>query len=213
MRHGLAAIAAAFMIIALPMTAFSQPVSAPATVFVMAGAAMPMGDLDDAVKAGFTVGGGVQFGISTLPVGLRAELAYTRFGEKNASGEIFGEPFAASSKGSNLSVLLNAILAPRVPATQIQPYALAGVGFYNSTVDQAGTFGADIDFAIDDSKGSFGFNGGAGVRFQFVGFSSFVEARYHHILEGRAELNENEETEWKSAAYLPITFGISFGGR
>jgi hypothetical protein len=109
--------------------------------------------------------------------------------------------------------MLNAVLAPRVPAAQIRPYALGGIGFYNSTVDQAFAFGTDAA-SFDDSKGSLGFNGGIGVRFQFVGFSSFVEARYHHVTKGRAELSEEtEEFEWKSASYVPITFGISFGGR
>ena len=212
MRHRLATIAAA-LTIAVPATASGQAMSAPASVSLMAGAAMPMGDLDDMVKSGFTLGGAVDFGISTLPFGVRAELGYTKFGEKAASGELLGEQFSASSEGSNLAVTLNAILAPTVPAAQIRPYAIGGVGFYNSSVDQAYAFGTDA-VAFDDSKGSVGFNGGFGVRFQFVGFSSFVEARYHHVTKGRAEPSEEtEEFEWKSAAYMPITFGISFGGR
>jgi opacity protein-like surface antigen len=178
----------------------------------MGGAAMPMGDLDDGVKAGFTVGGGVEFGISALPFGVRADVGYTKFGRKSASFDVFGETISGRSEGSNLGVTVNAMFAPRVSAAQIRPYATAGLGFYNSSSDQEYVVGTDR-VAFDDSKGSLGFNGGAGVRFQFVGFSSFVEARYHHILKGRAEISEeSEEFEWKSAAYVPIVFGITIGG-
>ncbi len=199
--------------ITLPAAAAAQAAAAPAMVTLMAGAAMPLGDLDDAVKAGFTLGGGVEFGSSTLPFGVRAEVGYTSFGEKNASGDLLGSPFSARSKASNLSVTLNALFAPSVPAAQIRPYALGGVGFYNSTVDAGYQFGADAA-QVNDSKGSVGFNGGAGVRFQFVGFSSFVEVRYHHVTKARVEQNETTgDFDWKSAAYVPITFGISLGGR
>lgn len=212
MKHTIGVATILALATAFPSMAQAQVPGSPVAVNLLAGAAMPLGDLDDGVKAGFTVGGGVEFGVATLPFGMRADIGYTRFGEKTASGTIFGESFSARSKASNLSVTVNAILAPRVPATQIRPYALGGIGFYNSTIDAGYTFGAE-NVAIDDSKGSFGFDGGAGVRFQFVGFSSFIEARYHHVLKGRVEANENsDEFDWKSAAYLPIVFGISIGG-
>ena len=185
------------IILAAPSVLAAQTVSSPVTVALTAGAAMPMGDMGDIGKTGFTVGGGVEFGASSLPFGLRGELSYTRFGEKTAS---FTDPdlgtFSAAVRPSNLNVNLNAILAPSVPAAQVRPYAIVGVGFYNSTIDAEFTSGG-TSFSGDDSKGSFGLNGGAGVRFQFVGFSSFVEARYHHVFKGIPDV-ESEEEKWTS---------------
>ena len=189
----------------------AQTASSPVTVTVAAGVAIPMGDLADGAKTGFTAGAGAEFGASTLPFGLRAELLYTRFGEKTAS---FTDPdlgtFSAAVRPSNLNINLNAVIAPTVPAAQIRPYAIAGVGFYNTTVD-ASYSGGGQSFSGDVSKGGLGLNGGGGVRFQFVGFSSFVEARYHYAFKGVPD-SESQTESWKGAGYLPIVFGISIGG-
>lgn len=213
MNRFLKTVSIAAVSLIAPVVSGAQTPASPVTVALMGGAAMPMGDLADGAKIGFTVGGGVEFGPSTLPFGLRAELAYTRFGEESQS---FTDPdlgtFAAKVRVSNLNVNLNAVLAPSVPAAQIRPYAIAGVGFYNSTFDVEFNFdGTSGD--VSDDKGSFGLNGGAGVRFQFVGFSSFIEARYHHVFKVIPEGDfETGESTWKSGGYLPIVFGISIGG-
>ena len=186
--------------------AHAQTPASPVTLVLMGGAAMPMGDLDDIGNTGFTVGGGAEFGVSMLPFGLRAELGYTRFGQFE-----FNSPDGSiSTRPSNLSVTLNAIIGPTVPAATIRPYFIGGVGFYNAKID-ADIAGGGFDFSGSESKGGFGLNGGAGVRFQFVGFSSFIEARYHHMFRGIPDA-ESEEERWKSASYVPIVFGISIGG-
>lgn len=201
---------------AMPTLVLAQRAASPATVILSGGAAMPMGDLDDIGNTGFALAGGVEFGTSMLPFGLRAELGYTRFGALDASfpdGE--GGTVNIDIRPSNLALTLNAILAPAVSATSpatVRPYAIAGVGFYNAKID-ADVEGGGFDFGGSDDKGGFGLNGGAGVRFQFVGFSSFIEARYHHLFKGMPDLeSESETAEWKSAGYLPIVFGISIGG-
>ena len=197
--------------IAAPSPVDAQTPSSPVTVSIAAGAAMPLGDMADLGKAGFTVGGGVDFGASMFPFGLRAELGYTRFGEKSAS---FTDPdlgtFSAKARPSNLNINLNSILAPNVSAAQIRPYAIVGVGFYNSTLDAEFT-GGGTTFSGDERKGSIGLNGGGGVRFRFVWFSSFVKARYHHVFKGIPDA-ESSDGSWKSAGYLPIVFGINIGG-
>jgi hypothetical protein len=59
-----------------------------------------------------------------------------------------------------------------------------------------------------------GFNGGAGIRVHFVGFSSFAEARYHHIREGMFDYDAgSQRVEWLSASYVPISVGVTFGLR
>jgi hypothetical protein len=202
---------------ARPSASPAQATPAPVVVMLTAGLVMPMGDHDNLYNAGFNLAGGVEFSPRTLPFGVRGELGYSRFGAETfrlpdeGGGELSIEP-----KSSNLAVTVNALLGPTVPSTQIRPYALAGVGFYNTSE------GARIridDFRVSgsESEGSVGFNGGAGVRFQFVGFSSFIEARYHHVLKGRLEEQDFEDPDavprWTSAGFFPISFGISFGGR
>ncbi len=193
--------------VALPSTVRAQsPAASPVTLVLMAGAALPMGDLDDIGNAGFTVAGGAEFGVSMLPFGLRAELGYTRFG----AFEFSSPDGDVSSRPSNLAVTLNAIVGPTVPAAQIRPYFIGGVGFYNAKI-AAKVSGSGFNFSGDETKGGLGLNGGAGVRFQFVGFSSFIEARYHHLFKGIPDVNSQDE-RWTSAGYLPIVFGVSIGG-
>jgi opacity protein-like surface antigen len=172
----------------------------------MGGAAMPMGDLDDIGDMGFNLAAGAEFGMAMLPFGLRAELGYTRFGE----WEFTSPDGSAKLRPSNLAVTVNAIVGPTVPAAQIRPYVIGGVGFYNAKFDATIT-GSGFDFSGSDSKAGFGLNGGAGVRFQFVGFSSFIEARYHHMFKGMPDM-ESQDESWTSAGYIPITFGITIGG-
>ena len=209
MTRVLRAVAALSFAALAPSAIYAQaPVASPTTLVITGGAAMPMGDLDDISNTGFTLSGGAEFGVSMLPFGLRAELGYTRFGEwvlSSTEGSI-------STRPTNLSVTLNAIVGPNVPAAQIRPYFIGGVGFYNAEVDIEFE-SPDFSFSGSESKGGLGLNGGAGVRFRFVGFSSFVEARYHHLFRGMPNIDpESEDTSWKSAGYLPIVFGISIGG-
>ncbi len=204
-------IVAVLVAIAIPVATYAQtPVPAsPVTVSLMGGAAMPMGDLDDIGDMGFNLGAGVEFGTSTLPFGLRAELAYTRFG---AWDGLSSPEASISVRPSNLAVTLNGVFGPTVPAATVRPYFIGGVGFYNAKfdIDASGDGG---ELAVGDSKAGFGLNGGAGVRFQFVGFSSFIEARYHHLFKGMPDLESaGQELSWTSAGYLPIVFGISIGG-
>ena len=185
------------------------PVS-PVTASISAGAAFPMGDLEDIGGTGFNLAGGVEFG-SPMPFKIRGELAYSRFGERDATfPDGSGGSVNVNVRPSNLAITVNAILAPTVPAAQVRPYAIAGVGFYNAKVGVE-VAGSGLDFSGSDSKSGIGLNGGAGVRFQFVGFSSFIEARYHHMFKGMPD-TESQDESWTSAGYLPITFGITIGG-
>lgn len=197
--------------VAVPSVVDAQMASSPVTVSIAAGVAMPMGDMGDFGKTGYNLGGGVELGSSTFPFGLRAELGYSHFGKKEYS---FTDPvlgtFTSETKLGNLNVNLSAVLAPKLPTVPVRPYAIGGVGFYRSSSDVTFTGGGET-ISGDDSKASFGLNGGAGIRFHLVRFSSFVEARYHYVFKGVPDA-ESDNDSWKGAGYLPIVFGITIGG-
>lgn len=78
------------------------------------------------------------------------------------------------------------------PGATVQPYLSAGAGIFNLRLDED-----DDDESVDTTR--FGLNGGAGLRFRLTGFSTFLEARYHHIF-----------TEGRASQLIPITFGVMF---
>jgi len=193
--------------------AVAQTPANPVTVSLFGGVAVPMGNLDDVSNAGFNFGGGVDLGPASLPFRLRVDLAYTKLGTKEQS---MSDPFVLSVKSdvNTLSGTLNAVFTPGTTGAAIRPYFLAGAGYYNTNFD--GEIRGDLgDFDFDETNGSVGFNAGMGVRFQFVGFSSFVEARYHHIMKAVLEVDDDGSDvtqSWESGGYFPIVFGITIGG-
>jgi opacity protein-like surface antigen len=85
--------------------------------------------------------------------------------------------------------VVNAIL-PVIPAGQVQPYVSAGAGMYNLKLSGYGE---------SESETKAGFNGGAGVRFNLTGVSTFVEGRYHYI-----------STSGDAVKLIPVTVGVMF---
>ena len=181
----------------------------PVLMSISAGGAMPTGDLSDAANMGFTIAGSAEFSPISIPFALRIDLGYTKFGEKTVSFSEGGTPFEVSSDFSNFAGTFNAVFGGRSPA-QVRPYGIAGVGFYNTKVDVSLTGGGD-SFSADDTEGSFGINGGAGLRFRMGTMSTFVEGRYHYVLKGGPNTDEDSDDTFGAAGYFPIVFGISFG--
>ena len=126
---------------------------------VHAGAALPVGDLGDAVEMGFRVGAGLELRPAFSPVGLRFDGAFDRMGFEGGGGNL-----------SIWSVTGNAVLSPMASPL----YFIGGIGFYSTDVNID-----DID--IDDTETDFGFNLGAGLSLPLTGFSTFIEARWHSI--------------------------------
>lgn len=91
--------------------------------------------------------------------------------------------------------VVNGIL-PVLPAGPVQPYVSAGVGMYNVRI---------AGYGESESQSKVGFNGGAGLRFQLAGLSTFVEGRYHHISTDHDVLAGN------SVKLIPVTVGVMFG--
>ena len=77
-------------------------------------------------------------------------------------------------------------------------YALPGVGMRPYLIGGAGIYGYKPDVDGAKTNTDFGLNGGIGASFPLSGFSTFIEARYHHIF-----------TDGTATQFIPVTFGIS----
>ncbi len=148
-----------------------------------AGAALPMGDFGDVAGTGFQVGGELGFNPAALPVGVRIDVDFNRFGIDVEGLDVDGH-FQA------LSGTANALL--KIPATAISPYLVGGLGLYNMKVDVEGE---------SESETKFGIQVGGGLQFNLSGMATHLEAKYVNVF-----------FEGESGAYIPITFGIMFGG-
>jgi hypothetical protein len=137
----------------------SAQLSNPIRFNVHAGAALPVGDLGDAVEMGFRVGAGLELRPAFSPVGLRFDGAFDRMGFEGGGGNL-----------SIWSVTGNAVVSPMASPL----YFIGGIGFYSTDVNVD-----DLD--IDDTETDFGFNLGAGLSLPLTGFSTFIEARWHSI--------------------------------
>jgi opacity protein-like surface antigen len=147
-------------------------------VGIAAGAALPFGDYADVVKSGYN--GTVTLGVTPLgsPLGLRVDGMYNKLSGK---GAIPDDRIIAGSA----NVVFN------LPGVGIRPYLIGGVGYYNVKQDFTGA--ADLN--------KVGFNAGAGAAFPLSGFTTFLEARVHHV-----PLDDPSV----SPTFVPVTFGIIF---
>ena len=188
MKRSLLTAAACCALVASASVAQAQNMS-PVKFGVSAGVSIPSGDVadnvsfSDVVSTGYNVTGHLGFMAPMVPLGLRADVSWNKFGEKDNSGIDL----------SILSGTLNGIfnLSAGMPAS---PYILAGVGVYRSKADCSGC----------DSNNDFGLNGGLGMKFNLSGFSTFAEARYHYIM------SEDKDTGAQNTKFIPISFGIMF---
>lgn len=197
MKRSLLSAAVACAFVASASVAEAQNMS-PVKFGLSAGASIPTGNIgqidgqdvsfSDVVSTGYHVTGHLGFMAPMVPVGLRADVSWNKFGGKDFSG-------VSAPDLSILSGTLNGIfnLSAGMPAS---PYILAGVGAYRSKPDCSGV---DCDANTD-----FGLNGGLGMKFNLSGFSTFAEARYHFVM------SEDKDTGAENIKFIPISFGIMF---
>lgn len=148
---------------------------------VAGGATLPMGDVGDFYGTGYNVMGTLGFQPMAMPVGLRLDVGYHSLG----LDEDFD--FEDSDDLRVISGTANAVLTV-ANSGGIKPYVLGGIGMYN--LDGGG-----------DSETKFGLNGGGGLEFPLAGFSTFAEARFHHVFTDDDEMG---------VQLVPIVFGIKF---
>ena len=182
MKRSLIVAAVALACICTASSASAQSVN-PLRFGVAGGLTLPQGDDADFVSTGYHILGTLGFQAPMVPVGLRLDVGYNGFGEKDDNG------VTANILSATVNGIFNMSMAPAV-----SPYLIGGLGMYRSKVEIDG-----LGDAGEASSTDFGFNGGIGLRFGLSGFSTFAEARYNHIM-----------TDGESTSYIPITFGIMF---
>ena len=152
---------------------------------VAAGASIPNGDFSQTNETGYHLMATAGIHPPASPVGFRVDGMWNQFNFKStiASGESI----------RILGLNANAVLA--MPgAVVLSPYAIGGVGMYNSKASQTGA----------TSSNDMGVNIGAGVKFGLAGFGAFAEARFHNVFV------DNGTGGSSSLRFIPITFGITF---
>ena len=148
-----------------------------------AGVSMPGGDIKDGLETGYHVLANAAVQPPLSPVGLRVDGAWNQFSEKSPGTDNF----------RIMSLSANAILG--MPgAMVVKPYAIGGVGMYNSKSSAANS----------ESSNDLGVNLGAGVSFGLAGFGAFAEVRWHKIFA------EEVLGVKPNVSYIPLTFGITF---
>lgn len=135
------------------------PAAASAQIGVGAGvgAAFPTGDFGDAVDPGLHVQASLNIGLPLLPDVRLDGIYQTYSGDGDSSVDVLG---------GGVNLLLD------MPLVVIKPYLIAGVGFYDVSVE----VGTD-----DVSNSEIGFTGGAGLRLGLGSLGVFAEARVLRI--------------------------------
>ena len=117
------ALLAAAVVFAASASMAQAQVAQPFSFGVSAGAAIPTGKTSDAANTGFDITGMTEYRAPALPMTLRGELTYNRFGMK-------GLPDGISGHHSILGGVVSAI-APFAATPALKPYVIGGLGVYN----------------------------------------------------------------------------------
>lgn len=165
-----------------PLGAARAQVSNPVKFTIFAGAALPVGDTQDAFKTGYTVGGALDLRVPLSPVGFRGELVYSGLDGK---GLLEGDDI--SDFGANVNAVL---WLPT--ATPLRPYLTGGPSYSRLKYSQSG-------ISDSQSENEWGFNIGGGLQFSLGDLGTRLDVRYRRI-----------STEGDAFSIIPITFGITF---
>ncbi len=136
-------------------------VAKPVQFGIAAGAALPVSDLSNGASTGFNVTGTIGIAPQLIPLGVRIDAAYNRFGLKNG---VSGDVHFTSVTGN---------LVYKIPSEAVSPYLIGGAGWYNA--------GGTVSGFGSGSSNHFGWNLGGGISMPLSGFDTFLEARYNQV--------------------------------
>lgn len=182
-RSLFAAALAGIALVSLPFEGRAQISTAmkPVQFGIAGGASLATSDLSDLASTGYNITGAIQFNPQMLPLGVRIDGAYNRFGFKDDVG-VDGEVHFTSVTGN---------LVYKIPSQAVAPYLIGGAGWYNLGASSPGIFSG--------SDNHFGWNVGGGISMPLSGFNTFIEARYNQV-----------QGDGGSLKYVPVTFGVMF---
>lgn len=150
----------------------------PISVGLAGGVSLPQGDLADGANTGWHALGTIALSTLMQPLGLRLDVAYNRFDFSDVDGH--------QSVGS---ATFNGTYRLPMTNSPLSPYLIAGLGAYRTE--------CSLDTGCEATT-KFGWNAGLGTKL-FVGFRSFVEARYHRTKRAGRDMS-----------YFPLTLGLMF---
>ena len=162
-------------------------ISNPLKFTLFGGAALPVGDTQDALKTGYTVGGAVDFRVPLSPIGIRGEVAYSGFDAKGLSGT------GVSANLKDVGVNANLVYWLQNP-TPAKPYLTGGPSWSHQTGEVSGG-----GSSTSGSANAWGFNLGGGLQFALGELGTRLDLRYRRISK-----------DGGSFSVIPITFGITF---
>jgi len=146
-----------------------------------AGANIPTSTLEETHDVGYHGAISLNMRSATSPFGFRPEGAWYQFGGEGTIGNL-------------RSLALTGNVTIDMPGQGVRPYLIGGAGYYNTKVEDV------------DADNSLGLNAGVGLRFGMSGrTSAFLEARFHHVIDGIQRGGED-----RNAQFVPISFGLIF---
>jgi len=154
---------------------------------VFGGAALPVGDSQDELNTGYTVGGALDLRAPLSPLGFRAELTYSGFDAKGLGGT------GVDANLKDLGVNANLVYWVTSP-TPVKPYLTGGPSWSHQSATASGG-----GSTISGSDNAWGFNLGGGIQFPLGELGTRLDVRYRR-------LSKNGD----SFSVIPITFGITF---
>ena len=131
------------------------------SITVFGGAVMPTGDAGNSLNAGLTGGAALDVHMPVLPLGLRVEGSYSRFGLSNL-------PSGVSANTTDIGFNANAVMTI-LPLPLFHPYITAGPSYSNLKVSGS------------DGEGHWGYNAGGGLDFGLGPIGMRLDVRYKHI--------------------------------
>lgn len=171
---------------ALALTASPATAQKPFSFGVGGGVALPLGNFKDQANTGLNATVALGLGLPMLPVGVRIEGAYNRFGFSDEAKAVF---LGEKGNWSISSATANVTLGLPISAVVVSPYLIAGGGMYWNS----------CSLSICTSESDFGYNVGLGVKLRALVASGYLEARYHSV-----------QSEGESTNFIPITIGFTF---
>ena len=161
------------------------------------GFALPRGNNRYPLRTGYQIQGAVETNSPGLPIALRLEGLFSRFGFEHTIQPPcpLGVPCAEirSEHERIIAGTLNVLVQPSEeewPGLEVVPYLIAGGGLYHhKNSARAASSGTD-----------FGVNGGLGVR--IPKFHVFAEGRMHTVLDASGPL--------EAPNLIAITFGLAW---